>query len=214
MPTIQVAQFPVSSDFQAAPQKFASSLDIIKTADGHIRFAPLSYYGVQVEDEKNAYFISGDNCRCTVWESYEHHAKLIAEPSYKTLIESLRPATADSTKFSRHHIDISTDALTALSSPATEIVVFTLKNGAGDADAMAPLMEELKAGLDAAVGAHPPCFFGQGREEKNKFVLVVGWDTVAAHWEAVKEGTSLHATVQKIAAIADIGIGHSLLKAS
>ncbi|KAF7298999.1 hypothetical protein MIND_00848100 [Mycena indigotica] len=165
-----------------------------------------SFYGPQVENKETAYFVS-------VWKSYEDHAKLIADPSYKTVIEGLRSATTDSAQFSRNHIDVSKDPLTALSSPAVEFVLFTLKNGEADADKLVPLLTELESGLNVATGAHPPCVFGQSREDKSKFLLVVGWDTVEAHWEAVKEGTGLHTTVGKIAALADLSIGHSHVKA-
>ncbi|KAJ7069763.1 hypothetical protein C8F01DRAFT_527375 [Mycena amicta] len=202
MPCIQIAGFPISEAFVSSPDTFKAPLDVIKTAQGHIK----SYYGVQVEDKQSGYFVS-------VWETYEDHLKLIAEPGYQSLVQILRPATIDSSKFNRNHIDVSTDPLAALSSPAVEFVVFTLKNGPTDADKLVPLLTELESGLNAAAGAHPPCIWGQSREDKSKFLLVVGWDTVEAHWEAVKEGTGLHATVGKIASLADLVIGHSHVKA-
>ncbi|KAF7314377.1 hypothetical protein MKEN_00910400 [Mycena kentingensis (nom. inval.)] len=200
MPTVQIAQFPISEAFTKTPEVFKAPLDVIKTAEGHIS----SFYGLQVEDKAYGYFIS-------VWESYEHHMKLVAEPSYKSLIEVLRPATADTSKFARHHIEPTKDPLQALGAPATERVIFTLKEGA-EPEQLGLLLEELGAGLDAAAGAHPPCVWGQSREDKTKFLLLVGWDTVEAHWEAVKEGTALHATVLKIAAISELVIGHAPLK--
>ncbi|KAJ7175941.1 hypothetical protein C8R46DRAFT_1080126 [Mycena filopes] len=196
MPTIQIATF--AQNFSSNPEAFKAPLEQIKTADGHIG----SFYGVQVEDNKIGYFIS-------VWESYEHHQKLTQDASYKKLIEVLKPAAAGG--FERNHINVTADPNVALTSPAVEVVLFTLKAGT-TAEQVTPLLEELAKGLDAAVGAHAPCVWGQSIEDKSKFLLVVGWDTVEAHWEAVKEGTSLHKVVGSIVPLADLSIGHTHIK--
>ncbi|KAJ7134708.1 hypothetical protein C8R44DRAFT_870310 [Mycena epipterygia] len=200
MPTVQIATFPVSEAFIAQPDVFKAPLDVIKTADGHIS----SYYGLQVEDGKTGYFVS-------VWESYGHHQKLIGEPNYASLVEALKPAAAG--KLQRDHFDVAGDANTALSAPAVEFVTWTLK-GDGTPEKLIPLLEDLAKGLDTAAGAHPPCLWGPSIEveDKSKFLLVAGWDSVAVHWEAVKEGTELHKIVGSILAIADLTIGHSLMK--
>ncbi|KAJ7784476.1 hypothetical protein B0H16DRAFT_1492642 [Mycena metata] len=198
MPAIQIISFPVSEEFSSKPELFQAPLEAIKTADGHIS----SFYGVQVEDVKKGYFIS-------VWQSYEHHQKLVQQASYKSVIEGLKPAAGGDSD--RNHINVAADPITALTSPALEVVVFTLKEGS-TAEQLTPLFEELGKGLDAAVGSHAPCVWGQSIENRSKFLLVVGWDTVEAHWEAVKEGTSLHTTIGKIVALADLSIGHSHVK--
>ncbi|KAF7346426.1 hypothetical protein MSAN_01870500 [Mycena sanguinolenta] len=197
MPSIQIAHFPVSDTFVSNPDIFKAPLDIIKGAEGHKG----SYYGLQIEDKKTGYFVS-------VWDSYEAHQKVIKDPNYAGIIEALKPAVSG--PFERHHINVSSDPTAALTAPAVEFVVFTLKDGA--ADKLTPLMEELGAGADTAAGAHPPCAWGQSVEDKNKFLLVIGWDTVQAHWDAVKEGTALHGIVVKIKEFADLWIGHSHMK--
>ncbi|KAJ7459934.1 hypothetical protein FB451DRAFT_1182208 [Mycena latifolia] len=174
--TDSIATFPVSEAFLSNPEIFKAPLDVIKTADGHIR-----------------YYLPS-NSVAQVWQSYEHHKKLIGEPSYTSLIEALKPAAAG--KLERHHVDIAGDANTALSSPATEFVVFTVKPE-GSPEKLVPLLEELGKGLDISVGAHPPCMWGPSIEDKTKFLLVVGWDTVEAHWEAVKEGCKIGVVQRK-----------------
>ncbi|KAJ7259521.1 hypothetical protein B0H12DRAFT_1232001 [Mycena haematopus] len=198
MPSIQIATFPVSEAFGSSPDTFKAPMDLIKVADGYKG----SFYGLQVEDPKTGYFVS-------VWESYELHQKLVKDPSYASIIETLRPAVAGN--FERHHINVTSDPITALSAPAVEFVVFTLKAGESD-EKLSSLLEELGKGADAATGAHPPCAWGQSVEDKNKYLLIIGWDTVEAHWEAVKEGTSLHAIVGKIKGVADLALGHSHVK--
>ncbi|KAJ7695638.1 hypothetical protein B0H17DRAFT_1054959 [Mycena rosella] len=202
MPAIQIASFPASDAFLEAlasdPEKIKAPLTGLLAAKGHTG----SFFGLQVENGKTVYFVS-------VWESLEAHQAFTKDPNYGELIEKIKPAAAG--PMERHHIDIKADAGTALASPATEFVVFTLKAG-GTADKLVPLLEELGKGLDIAAGAHAPCVWGQCVEDKTKFLLIVGWDTVAAHWEAVKEGTDLHKTVGKILAVTDLSIAHSLLK--
>jgi len=173
-------------------------MEAIQNADGHIS----SFYGVQVEDPKTGYFIS-------VWESYEHHQKLIGEPSYASLIEGLKPAVSG--KLERNHITVAGDVNSALSSPAVELVVLTLK-AEGSADKFESLMGDLAKGLDTSAGEHPPCVWGQSVEDKNKYLLVVGWDTVEAHWEAVKAGTPLQKVVGAIQEHADLVLGHAHIK--
>ncbi|KAF8158878.1 hypothetical protein K438DRAFT_2025958 [Mycena galopus ATCC 62051] len=189
---------PVSETFVSNPDLFNAPLGLIKAAEGHKG----SFGGVQVEDKKTGYFVS-------VWESYELHLKLVNDPSYADIIAALKPAVGG--EFVRDHINVAGDPLTALSSPAVEFVVFKLKAGAST-EKLSSLLEELAQGLDTAAGAHPPCAWGQSIEEKSKFLLIVGWDTVEAHWEAVKEGTSLHGTVVKIKDVADLSIGHAHVK--
>ncbi|KAJ7288249.1 hypothetical protein C8J57DRAFT_1279563 [Mycena rebaudengoi] len=198
MPTVQIATFLASDEFVANPEIFRAPVDVIKTTDGHIG----SYYGFQVEESKTGYFV-------TVWESYEHHQRLIADPSYGTLLQALKPASAG--QFIKNHIEAKVDPTAALSSPAVEFVTFTLKDP-GSAEKLVSLLEDLAKGLDIAVGEHPPCFWGQSKEDHQKYLLVVGWDTVAAHWEAVKEGSALRPIVVAISEIANLEIGHSLLK--
>ncbi|KAJ7505226.1 hypothetical protein B0H11DRAFT_2272779 [Mycena galericulata] len=198
MPTIQIATFPVSEAFTSKPEIFEAPLTVISTADGHIS----SFYGAQVEDPKIGYFVS-------VWESYEHHQKLISDPNYASLVEGLKPAAAG--KFERNHINVNGDVNTALSSPAVEFVVFTLK-AEGSTDKFVSLMGDLAKGLDTSAGEHPPCAWGQSVEENNRYLLIVGWDTVAAHWEAVKEGTALHKVIGAILEHADLTIGHAHIK--
>ncbi|KAK7048435.1 hypothetical protein R3P38DRAFT_2869335 [Favolaschia claudopus] len=200
MPAIQIniATFPSSDAFASNPDMLKAPVDMIKSADGH----KASFYGIQVEDNKKGYFVS-------VWESHDHHRKLVESPNYASIIEKLKPTISG--QFERNFINISHDPLPALSSPAVEIVTFTLKSGSS-AEQLTPLMEELGKGLDTATGAHPPCAWGQSVEDKNKVLLIVGWDTVEAHWEAVKEGTGLHATIVKIKDVADLSIGHSHVK--
>ncbi|KAJ7675738.1 hypothetical protein DFH06DRAFT_946602, partial [Mycena polygramma] len=164
MPTVQIATFPVSDAFVSKPEIFKAPMEVIKTADGHIS----SFYGLQVEDAKTGYFVS-------VWDSYEHHQKLVADPSYASVIEALKPAVTG--KLQRNHITVAGDVDAALSSPAVEFVVFTVKPEASG-EKLVTLLEELGEGLDVAAGAHPPCFWGQSVEDKNKYLLVVGWDTV------------------------------------
>ncbi|KAJ6549593.1 hypothetical protein DFH09DRAFT_1501915 [Mycena vulgaris] len=66
-------------------------------------------------------------------------------------------------------------------------------------------------GLDGAKGAHPPCTWAMSKDTGTNVLVFVGWDTVEAHWEAVKEGTELHAVIQALLNKADFVLGHTRL---
>ncbi|KAJ6605677.1 hypothetical protein B0H10DRAFT_1886594 [Mycena sp. CBHHK59/15] len=165
MPTVQISKFPVSEAFVNGSESFKGPLDLLQSADGHVS----SFYGTQVEDAKNAYFI-------TVWDSFEHHNKLPGDPNFPNILEGLKQAAAGKPERNQFQVAAGVDPNTALSAPATELVIFTLKAD-GSAEKLVPLLEELAKGLDKAVGAHPPCLWGASIETSGNFVLVVGWDT-------------------------------------
>ncbi|KAF7362532.1 hypothetical protein MVEN_00601200 [Mycena venus] len=196
MSVIQRITFPVSSAYTSRPNSFASSHAILNRASGHVS----SFHGLQVDDGKTGYFI-------TVWQSPQDHHAFSESAVYGDFLSTLKPAAAG--ELETYHITLgSIDPSTALGSPTTELVLFTLKEGITIAD-VAPLFEELARGLDAASGAHPPCFWGPS--DDNHILVFVGWDSVEAHWEAVKEGTVLHVTIQALLKKTDFVLGHAPL---
>jgi hypothetical protein len=66
---------------------------------------------------------------------------------------------------------------TALSAPATELVLFTLKTGVTTAE-ISPLFDDLARGLNAVSSAHPPCVWAPSKDSGNHILVFVGWDTV------------------------------------
>ncbi|KAJ7302952.1 hypothetical protein DFH08DRAFT_722458 [Mycena albidolilacea] len=188
MPLIQLATFSASEEFASSQDIFKESVNLIKGAEGYKG----SFYGLQVEDKKIGYFIS-------VWESSEHRQKLV-KASYADITEKLKPAVGG--QFETVHANVSCDPNAALSSPVVAVGILTLKAG-GSADKLRSLLEELGERADTVTGARPPCIRGQSIEDKSKFLVAIGWDSlevsVGLHPLSVVRGScpaDTHATDQ------------------
>lgn len=144
-----------------------------------------SFHGLQIDDGKTGYFITGNSTvacidqrthHLPVWQSAEHYASFVKGATYPDFLAALKPAAASELEI--HHVHTGgVDPSTALSSATTELVVFTLKDGVTPAEVF-PHFEELARGLDTAKGAHPPCFWAASQDSKNQILVFVGWDTV------------------------------------
>ncbi|KAJ7822210.1 hypothetical protein B0H14DRAFT_3470968 [Mycena olivaceomarginata] len=199
MPAIQRITFPVSDAFLSDHNIFKSATDIVNTSAGYMS----SFYGLQIEDKKTGYFV-------TVWQSSVPFNAFAEGTTYTNFMNTLQQAASGDLE--SHYVDVNTvDPCIPLSAPVTEFVIFTMKEGIQSSDTY-DLFERLTRGLDTSEGAHPPSYWGSSRNRAGNHILVyVGWDTVEAHWEAVKEGTELHGVVQDLLKQADVHIGHAQL---
>ncbi|KAF7353981.1 hypothetical protein MVEN_01084600 [Mycena venus] len=179
MPVIQRITFPVSDAFSSNPNIFKAATDIVKTSAGYIS----SFHGLQIEDKKTGYFV-------TVWQSSVPFNAFAEGTTYASFMDTLQQAASGDVE--SHYVDVdAADPSIPLSAPITEFVRFTVKEGIQSGDTY-DLFERLTRGLDTADGAHPPSYWGSSRNSPGNHILVyVGWDTVEAHWEAVKEGNGI-----------------------
>ncbi|KAL4259891.1 ABM domain-containing protein [Pleurotus pulmonarius] len=146
------------------------------------------YHGIQEEGEKTKGQIA------IIWETYEDHAALMNDPSYPLVGEAFGVLLAPGT---------------ALSAPATEIAIFTLKEG-GDPQALSAALRDLATSIDAADGAHPPCCWGNSRERGKKFFLLVGWDSSKAHIaSASSRPAEVKAVTDRLSSLADVAVVHT-----
>ncbi|KAF4588953.1 hypothetical protein EYR40_010509 [Pleurotus pulmonarius] len=164
------------------------------------------YHGIQEEGEKTKGQIA------IIWETYEDHAALMNDPSYPLVGEAfgvlLAPGVPQENA-SMDHITFSVDSKTALSAPATEIAIFTLKEG-GDPQALSAALRDLATSIDAADGAHPPCCWGNSRERGKKFFLLVGWDSSKAHIaSASSRPAEVKAVTDRLSSLADVAVVHT-----
>ncbi|KAJ7848873.1 hypothetical protein B0H14DRAFT_2767090 [Mycena olivaceomarginata] len=197
MPLIQLATFSASEEFASSTDIFKEPVNLITGAEDYKG----SFYGLQVEDKKTGYFIS-------VWESSEHRQKLVKDASYAGITEKLKPAVAG--QFETVHANVSCDPNPALSAPVVAVGILTLKAG-GSADKLRSLLEELGERADTVAGARPPCIRGQSIEDKSKFLVAIGWDSLEIHMQLIKGGSN-SALFDQIRAEADFSMGHSHLK--
>jgi hypothetical protein len=113
-----------------------------------------------------------------VWQSSATLSAFVEGTTHSKFMEALQ-ATASSGELESHYIDVDVaDPSIPLSAPATEFVVFTMKEGVQSGDTY-DLFVRLARGLDIAKGAHPPSYWGSSRNSPGNHILVyVGWDTV------------------------------------
>lgn len=142
----------------------------------------------EVEGAKLGYFITGARLLRirkffhlisytivrSVWETYEHHKKLISSSRYEGLLQSLKPALAG--KLDRHHFETTADPNISLSAQTLELVSFALKEGKSK-EVLFERIGSLTKELDKATGAYPPCVWGESLEVSGILVMLVGWDS-------------------------------------
>ncbi|KAF7364174.1 hypothetical protein MSAN_01076700 [Mycena sanguinolenta] len=195
MSVVQRIAFTASNKF-ADPNVFGTALEIVKSKPGFLS----SFHGLQIDDGKTGYFI-------TVWQSTEHYFSFAQGSAYSDFLTALKPAAADELEI--HHVHTgSVDVTTALTAPTTELVLWTLKAGV-TIEEITPLFIELGRSLDIAKGAYPPSVWAPSKDSDKHILVFVGWDSVEAHMEAVKEGTEAHAVIGLFAPKADYLLGHA-----
>ncbi|KAJ7468623.1 hypothetical protein FB451DRAFT_1400984 [Mycena latifolia] len=202
MTIVQRIAFPVSPTFASEPNIFNKPLKIVKSVPGYVR----SFHGLQIDDGKTGYFI-------TVWQSVENYTALVQGTMYADFLAALKLIASG--ELENHHVDVGgVEPSIALSAPTTELALFTLKAGVA-APNVFPFFEELACAQVGAKGAHSPCMWGPSKDSGNTILFFAGWDTVEAHFEAVKEltaeGTDLHRTIQALLEKSDFVLGHAHL---
>jgi len=101
-----------------------------------------------------------------------------------------------------------------LSAPITEFAFITLKEGKeSERGNLERSLTELQEKISAAKGFHASSW-GQSADpgKENVYIFVLGWDTIAAHWQAVAPGTTCAKLVDELRLIADIELTHAAIK--
>jgi|ERR1700722_5299988 len=111
----------------------------------------------------------------TVWETHEHHKKIMAQESYREVLQSIKPLYTG--EFQMVHIPFEKSVTEALSAPVTEVVILTLKPGKSKDDLTTRVDDFLKV-LENAEGAHAPGLFGWTIEKEDRAVAIFGWDSI------------------------------------
>jgi quinol monooxygenase YgiN len=110
----------------------------------------------------------------SVWETYEHHKKLMEGKDYGQLVQDLKPALSG--KLVMQHVDFDADSTTTFTSPATEWVTFTVKPEVTQEELVATF-KKLAGELLKVPSCHS-AIHGQSREHKGRVVAALGWDSV------------------------------------
>lgn len=95
--------------------------------------------------------------------------------SYGSLMSSLKPALTG--ELAIQHFEFPGEAKNALSAPVTEFAVLTMKSGKPKDD-VEKLLDAISKELDATQRTYLPTLWGPCIEDRNTFLMLVGWDTV------------------------------------
>ncbi|KAJ2929745.1 hypothetical protein H1R20_g7332, partial [Candolleomyces eurysporus] len=190
MPIVEIATVPASQAYIDNPDILKPTLDWIAKAPGFIK----QWTGLRVEDGKTVYHI-------IEWETYEHHKNLPSLPNFQELIDLSKPCFASAPTI--FHVPFEVPADDAFDAPVTEFCFAKPKNAEQKSE-VGDLMVSLTKTFN---GCHGPAF-GITREDANHLCIVIGWDSVKAHVDAVTR----HEGVAKLACLADLEVLHAPLK--
>lgn len=194
-PVPEIAWFTSSEAYQKDASIANTSLALVGSAEGMRG----TYRGPYVEEPTTEVWIN-------VWESLDAHLAFRKSPSYPELVEGVKVFFAS--KPEMVHANLTTPCERALSAPATEIAFITLQEGSTKEE-LDPLVVTLEAELAKAPGSHGSSW-GWSVEKEGVYVGVVGWDSVAAHIDAVK-AAPLDTVIQQIKKIANVALKHAHL---
>ncbi|RPD59179.1 hypothetical protein L226DRAFT_614020 [Lentinus tigrinus ALCF2SS1-7] len=202
-PTVELVYAPATELVRNDPHNkdvVATPFSVLKAQDGLIKI----YYGVQHEDKATAYHVM-------VWESYEHHEKLMNDTATYPKLTGSVESVFDKSKGSvtMQHINTTDEPYKAFEAPVVEIATFTLHEGQSKSE-LEGLMKNLADGMNAKTEADGVLHASWGpiRENDNAFILFIGWTTVDAHWAFVKSDPGAIDTIAKCKAISDIALVH------
>ncbi|KAI0692999.1 hypothetical protein C8T65DRAFT_668861 [Cerioporus squamosus] len=208
MPTVELVHAPASEAILRDPHNkdaaLANTIAILKAQDGMIKL----YHGVQHEDKATAYLL-------VVWESYEHHEKLINDAETYPKLTGGITSLFDLAKgpLTMVHVNSTSEPYKAFEAPVAEIATFTLHEGKSKSeleelvDSLAKhLAEVVRTKAEEASVFHAS--WGPVREKDNVLVLFIGWTSVAAHWDVVKGDAGSGEFIGKLRAIADVSVIH------
>ncbi|KAF8895321.1 hypothetical protein BD779DRAFT_1668615 [Infundibulicybe gibba] len=191
MPVVEVLTFPASEDFISDRSALLKPvLDRLIQVEGCLSI----YHGLQFEDGKTAYL-------AVVWETYEHHLKLIETKGSDALLGTLKPLLAGAPEFQHAEME---NPYGALSAPVNEFAYITVKEGQSKEDLIATLdtfHQELgKIGIPQA--------FGESREKPGTFVVLVGWKNKEAHGELASQEEMLK-IFGALGTLSTVELGHA-----
>ncbi|KAG1716058.1 hypothetical protein ID866_1084 [Astraeus odoratus] len=138
--------------------------------------------------------------------SKDAHARFLASPDGFAFEQALTALSAS--PFVRYCAEFE-EAESRLNAPITEFVTFTLKED-NRMDQLEPLVHELQEKL-----LRSKMFYGSSwapiANRPNMYNGLLGWITVEAHWDAVKDGPPKE-VIDRIKQIADLWLVHAALK--
>ncbi|KAI6121032.1 hypothetical protein EV401DRAFT_1952933 [Pisolithus croceorrhizus] len=191
----EILHFTVSEELESG----RANLDNVRKLLSNVEGLNQSYFGPEAEDP-SVLFIVND------WKSKDAHAKFLDSPEGAAFEPALLPLSASPLV---HHFALFDEIESRLTAPITEFVTFTLKQG-NTTDELKPLVQDLYEKLKGS-----KMFYGSSwapvANRANMYHGILGWDTVEAHWDAVKDGPP-KAVIDEIKKVADLWLVHAALQ--
>lgn len=193
MPTIEIVTFPPSDSFVTDPYNFREPLTILAKAKGLIDI----YYGFQHENKQVAYLF-------IVWETHEDHLNFFHHPQFSRLVTFGEESAAGPQDIK--HVEFDADALVSLNAPVVEIVFLTPKVSMDEYNVA---ISALRESLLTSETCHAVSW-GEFKEKKGDFMMVIGWDSVKAHYDTV-QNSIFPPLIKRMYEVAELGLVHSSL---
>ncbi|EPQ54472.1 hypothetical protein GLOTRDRAFT_121619 [Gloeophyllum trabeum ATCC 11539] len=175
-PVVEFVYFTASDAYKADDSLIDSAVSAVVRAPGSQNL----FRGIQTEDGATLYI-------AVAWDSITSHENLIKnEAEYTPLVSVLQRAIAPSAAMAMLHAEFNDHAaaVRALADPATELAFFTLKSP-DEAAVLPAKMAALEKELEHAPGRRSYTW-GKVVEKEDQILLIIGWDSVEAHWDALK----------------------------
>ncbi|KAI6027382.1 hypothetical protein BKA83DRAFT_4228205 [Pisolithus microcarpus] len=191
----EILHFTVSEELKSGQANLDEVRKLLSKAEGLNQ----SYFGLETEDP-SVLFIVND------WKSKDAHAKFLDSPEGAAFEPALLPLSASPFVHRFAQFDESESRLTA---PITEFVTCTLEEG-NTMDELEPLVQDLHEKLKGSKMFHGSSW-APDANRANMYHGILGWDTVEAHWDAVKDGPP-KAVIDEMKKLAELWLVHAALQ--
>ncbi|KAI6030657.1 hypothetical protein F5J12DRAFT_302549 [Pisolithus orientalis] len=191
----EILHFTASEEVMSGRANLNRVRELLSKAEGLNQ----SYFGPETEDP-SVLFIVND------WKSKDAHTKFLDSLEGAAFKPALSPLSSSPIV---HHFAEFDEVKSRLQAPITEFVTLTLKAD-NKMEELKPLVQDLHEKLKGS-----KMFYGSSwapiANESNMYHGILGWDTVEAHWDAVKDGPP-KAVVDEFKKIANLWLVHAALQ--
>ncbi|KAF9485792.1 hypothetical protein BDN70DRAFT_870677 [Pholiota conissans] len=187
-----VITFTASKALLADPDLANGALDYLKSQEG----CQSVRRGYAVDESTKAYFV-------ITWISYDSYKKMLKCADYPSFKEAMKKLHTDAPLVWNVEYDV--DSCRPLDAPVTECATIRATAGHTLPEVMAAI-KKIQA-VDPRYKSMHGISIGEIKEENEKILVVIGWDSIKAHIDAAKT-SPLQELIWEIIEVADIEVSH------
>ncbi|KAF8158088.1 hypothetical protein B0H34DRAFT_797503 [Crassisporium funariophilum] len=196
MPIVELVWWSATDEFLSTlSSNLKPTLDYVSKANGCLAI----YAGLEEEDSTNVWM-------AFIWQTFEHHKAMMERPDYPAMVARLKPYFRDG-QMKMAHVEFNHDTAAAFSAPLTTVTRLTPKAGQSQEDLEATITNVGRVLASVGRGSHAPIAWGELQEERDQFLLVIGWDSLEIHREFSNNKDNKE-TIQELYDRADIQMVH------